>query len=353
MTGRKIFAFHSIIGLITGLLLLVISLSGSILVFSVEIDRALNPPLLTVVATDKKASLDHIYQQATTIFPDSYIRFRQLPQAPKSAIELSVEHGEDWTFAYFDPYSGKYLGSRDARNYFLGWLLGLHYGLLAGKSGELLVGLLSLTLILSVVTGTYVYRKHILDVLTFRVGIKFTNRRKLLSSLHRIIGVWTLLFNLLFAVTGFWMMKYVFLPETYQQTKAATRTASPFLISLDALRSSVEKQGDFKVSSIFLPHSGQSNITLLGTVRGQRLIYNEFVNTIEVNGKTGKEISREFIEDQSAGSKWNLMVLSLHAGLYGNFIVKIVYCIFGLSPALLSISGFFLWLKRKKIIKFN
>lgn len=349
MKGRKIFAIHSILGLIAGLLLLVVSLSGSVLVFSEEIDQQLNPPLLKVVATKNRASLDSIYKKALTVFPGSYIRFRQIPADPERSLELSVEQGELWTFAYFDPYSGNYLGSRNARNYFLGWLLGLHYGLLAGKTGEFVVGLLSIMLILSVATGVYVYRKHVWNVLTFQVGISTNNRRKFFSSLHRVIGVWTLVFNLGFAITGFWMMKAVFLPETYQEVKPQIKAALPFSISLDALKLSVEKNKDFRVSSIFLPKTGQNNITLLGAAKGQSSIYNEFANSIEVNSKTGKEESRVFIEDQSAWNKWDMIVLPLHAGLYGNFLVKIIYCILGVSPALLSISGFFLWMKRKKI----
>lgn len=352
MIGRKFFAIHRISGLIAGLLLLAISLSGSVLVFSEEIDRQLNPALLTVIPEKEHASLDIIYKKAASIFPGSYIRFRRLPIQTDHAIELSIEQGENWTFAYFNPYNGKYLASRDARNYFLGWVLGLHYSLLAGKAGEFVVGVLSLTLILSVLTGSYVYRKHIFNVLTFKVSLHLKNRRKFLSSLHRVVGVWTLIFNLLFAITGFWMMKSVFLPESYFHASVTTRSQQAFRLSLDTLRSSVEKANKgFKVTSIFLPNTSQNNFTVLGHIQGQNKLYNEFVNSIEYDGSTGKELSRAFISEQSFRNKWDMMVLPLHSGSYGNVFIKIIYCIFGLSPALLSVTGFFLWLKRRKIIK--
>ncbi len=347
MKGRKIFAIHSVLGLITGLLLLVISFSGSILVFSEEIDHQLNAPVLTVSIGQKKVSLDSVYKNAQLIFPGNYIRFRHLPFDPSHSIEVSVEHGNVWILAYFDPYTGKYLGSRNARNYFMGWLLGVHYSLLAGKFGELAVGILSVALTLSLLTGIYVYKKHIIKVLSFKVRLNFKNWRKSFSSLHRIIGVWSLMFNLLFAITGFWMLRYVFLPSTYQEEKKIEKTVYTGPLSMDAIIQSAEKDKKFKVSSIYLPTTPKDNINIYGTVAGQSSIYNEYVNSIELDSKTGKELSRSYITDQSAWVKWDMIVYPLHTGMYGNLLLKIIYCIAGLTPALLSISGFFLWIRRK------
>ena len=350
MKGRKIFAIHSILGLIAGVFLLVISLSGSILVFSEEIDHQLNPPLLKVEAQHTKATLDSIYKKAQSIFPDQYIRFRHLPQQPDQSIELSIEHDDVWLFAYFNPYTGEYLGSRNANTYFMGWLVGLHYSLLGGAFGQLVVGLLSVVLILSLITGIYVYRKHVIDVLTFKVRVSFKSSRKVYSSLHRVVGVWTLIFNMLFAATGFWMLRSVFLPETYQATEQAKKIAYPFSVSLDSVKLSIEKDENFRVASLFLPKAKNDKIIIHGSVSGQSAVYNEYANSIEIDSKTGKEISRSLINEQPALGKWDLVAYSLHTGQYGNYILKIIYCIAGLSPALLSISGFFIWLKRKKFL---
>jgi uncharacterized iron-regulated membrane protein len=350
MKGRKIFAIHSILGLIAGVFLLVISLSGSILVFSEEIDHQLNPPLLKVEAQHTKVSLDSVYKRAQLIFPGQYIRFRHLPQQPDQSIELSIEHDDVWLFAYFNPYTCEYLGSRNANTYFMGWLVGLHYSLLGGAFGQLVVGVLSIVLILSLITGIYVYKKHIIDVLAFKVRVSFKNSRKAYSSLHRVVGVWSLVFNMLFAITGFWMLRYVFFPETYQATATVKKIAYPFSVSLDSLKLSIEKDKNFRVSSFFLPKAKNDNIIIYGSVSGQSEVYNEYANSIEIDSKTGKEITRSLINEQSALGKWDLIAYSLHTGQYGNFLLKIIYCIAGLSPALLSISGFFIWLKRKKFL---
>ncbi len=346
MKGRKIFAFHSILGLITGALLLVISLSGSVLVFSKEIDQQINPALLKVAVGKEKTSLDCIYRNARVVFPDRYIRFRNIPLAADEAIELSVEKGDEWLLAYFDPYTSKYLGSRNARNYILGWLLYLHYSLLSGQIGELIVALLAVALILSVITGIYIYRKQVISVLTFKTGISFKNRRRAFSSLHRVIGVWSLLFNLLFAITGFWMLRYVFLPSTYGENQPIKKMPYELAISLDSLKTAIEKNKSFRVTSIFVPQKKEANIIFYGCIPTQNPIYTEYVNSIDVDGITGREVKRTMISEQSAWVKWDMMAFPLHAGIYGNILLKIIYCIAGTSPALLSISGFFLWVKR-------
>ena len=349
MKGRKIFAIHSILGLITGTLLLVISLSGCILVFHEEIDQALNPPLLKVQPAGPTASLDKIFQSASQRFPESYIRFRHFPIAQDASIELSVQKNSLWIFAYYDPYTGEYLGSRNAGTYFLGWLLGLHYSLLGGSTGELVVGTLSICLLLSLITGIYVYRKHLLKVLMFRISFKFSNWRKASSSMHRIIGVWSLLFNLIFAVTGFWMLRYVFQPSTYQEKIESRSLNYPVAVSLDSIVKNAEKTFEgFKVSGIHLPKKEGESITVFGVVSNQSPLFLENANSVQYHPLTGKEVSRINITHQSTYDKWDSIVFSLHSGLWGNTIIKIVYCLAGLSPALLSLTGFLLWLRRKR-----
>ncbi|MDF7813461.1 PepSY domain-containing protein [Hymenobacter sp. YC55] len=161
---RRLFALHSWLGLLTGGLLLVVSLSGVALLFEPELDHTLNPHLLTVAAPPgARPSLDGVLTAARQRFPQpAYLRLRRISATPTDAIEVSVDQPDHtWTLAYFDPYTARYLGQRNARAHFFGWLLGLHYSLLAGKAGELVVALLGLALVLSVLTGAVVYRKHL------------------------------------------------------------------------------------------------------------------------------------------------------------------------------------------------
>jgi uncharacterized iron-regulated membrane protein len=352
MNNRILFRIHGVLGLITGVLLLVICLSGSILVFSEELDEAWHPALLTVepqpVGT-QALSLDGLYRQAQADFPQfSYIRFRRLPASPTQTVEVSLENGESWWLAYYDPHTGQLLGQRNARAHFLGWLLGLHYSLLAGKTGELLVGVLSIALLLLVVTGTIVYHKHFWKVLTFRNAFRFSNWRIASSSMHRLIGVWSLVFNLIMAITGFWMLRYVFLPDTYAAEKKLIPANLPFSVSLDSLQvASRQLLPDFRVRSIYLPKKAGDKITLYGQVEGQNPLFNDFSNSIEFDPSTGEPSSIVSISTQSSLDQWDAMVYPLHAGRFGGLLFKSLYSLLGLTPAALSITGFLLWWRRK------
>jgi uncharacterized iron-regulated membrane protein len=295
-------------------------------------------------------SLDQLYRQARADFPEvPYLRFRRLPNTPESAVEISLENREEWRLAYYDPYSGKLLGVRNARKHFLGWLLGLHYSLLSGKTGELLVGVLAVALFLSVLTGTMVYRKHLFKVLFFRERLKFSNWRTGASTLHRFIGVWSLVFNLMFAITGFWMLRYVFLPATYIQHKESVRSNAAFSVSLDTLYSQAGATiKSFSPSGIYLPTSPTENITFYGKVTAANPIYNEFANSIEFDPQSGKVVTALDIRNQTFSEKWDMMAYPLHAGHFGNLLVKIFYCTMGLTPAFLSLTGFLLCFRRKR-----
>jgi uncharacterized iron-regulated membrane protein len=353
MNNRILFRIHGVLGLIAGLLLLVISLSGSILVFSDELDEAWHPSLLTVeppLVRTQALSLDQLYRQAHADFPQfSYLRFRRLPALPTQTVEVSLENGEVWWLAYYNPYTGQLLGQRNARGHFLGWLLGLHYRLLAGKTGELLVAVLSVCLLFLVATGTIIYRKHVWKVLTFRNSFRFSNWRIASSSLHRLVGVWSLVFNLIVAVTGFWMLRFVFLPDTYAPEKKRIPRNRAFSVSLDSLRV-VSRQllPGFQTRSIHLPKKAEDKITFYGQVDGQNPLFNEYSNSIQFDPLTGKAGSVVSVSTQSITGQWDAMAYPLHAGKFGGPIVKGLYSLLGLTPAALSITGFLLWWRRKR-----
>jgi uncharacterized iron-regulated membrane protein len=93
--------------------------------------------------------------------------------------------------------------------------------------GELLVALLGVVLMLSMATGAVVYRKHLVPVLLFRQKINWKNTRSAASGLHRVVGVWALLFNFAVAGSGVWMLRAAFLPATYQAEPVVKLLAQP------------------------------------------------------------------------------------------------------------------------------
>ncbi|KUG05930.1 PepSY-associated TM helix domain-containing protein [Solirubrum puertoriconensis] len=348
---RRLFKLHSWLGLATGVLLLVVSLSGVVLLFEPELDHALNPRLLTVaVPAQPQPSLDGVLRAARQRFPQpAYLRLRRLPVTPDQAVEVSVDQPDHtWTLAYFDPYTARYLGQRNAREHLFGWLLGLHYSLLGGKAGELVVALLGIALLLSVGTGAVVYRKHLLPVLLFRQRINWKNARTAASGLHRVVGVWALLFNLVMAGSGAWMLRASFLPSSYQTEAEPELTLQPTLqVSLDTLtqRANAAVPG-LQVQGLLLPRTAADTLVTVWGRLADSPLYGNFSQTVEFSASTGRVVRADDVRTSGVAERAELVALTLHFGQFGGWLIKLLWTVGGLSPALLSITGFVLWRRR-------
>jgi uncharacterized iron-regulated membrane protein len=55
-----------------------------------------------------------------------------------------------------------------------------------------------------------------------------------------------------------------------------------------------------------------------------------------------------FINEIDAADRYDIINSQLHMGKYGGTGIKIIYFVFGMTGALLSITGFLLWLRRRK-----
>lgn len=357
---RYLFRIHSLAGLATGLLLLVVTLSGVVLLFEPELDPLLYPKLLQVRPEAQRQPLDSIYAHTLQYFPDaSGLRFRHLPAHAGGSIEMSFDHRKQdgtwvWTMAYFNPYSGALLGIRDGRGDFraalFGWMLKLHYSLHGGKSGEWAVGFIALLFLISILTGIVVYRKHFFKVLLFRERINRKNRRTLLSSVHRIVGVWALLFNLIIGISALQMMWYVFQPDFYEDEAPVRYEPSP------PLRTSIEAMGhalqqhypSFRIRGINMDADDTAAaFTFFGHREDEPLLFGEWSGNVVFDVR-GNLRETHFMGSATGAGKITVVLQTLHFGQWGGWPLKVLYAIFGLAPAVLSLTGYYLWVRRKR-----
>jgi uncharacterized iron-regulated membrane protein len=349
--GRAIYRIHKWLGLFTGLFLIVIGLTGSILVFMEEIDNALNEDLIRVTPQSRRVSYDLMLENVKSRFPDANVYgFRMLPSEPDLSYTVAMDVNGDYTFVHLNPYTGEILGSR-VRNYsFVYFVLVLHYSLWFKPWGELVVGLLGITLFLSGATGLYIYRRALLNV--FRTGVRTgKGMRIFLSDLHRFTGVLTVLFNVALAVTGFYMMLYAFSP-TYllaneKEEKRIGRFTHP---SVDLLMNKSRSVIDgFTPKGINLPIKEDDPVRVYGHVPVSNfLLESDYGSHIYFDQKSGAVIKRLDVREASWIEKMETIFQTIHFGQYGGLLIKIIYFIGGLSPGILSFTGIFLWLRRRK-----
>ena len=354
MKKGVLFTIHSIAGLVSGLFILLMSLSGSVLVFHEELDNLQYPQIIQ----EKNApviSINKAYQKLQDQYPHAQISSCSLAEDINhpfifALYDSSFQQGKEVMQLFMHPQTGAVLmirgGEKDLAHNFLSWLKSFHNSFRLKEKGEWLLGVLSLIFLISILTGIILFRKKIKYVLSFNKGI-YTR-----VNLHQVIGVYALLFNLMIAGTGFWMQRYVFKKEFYAAQMPYTPVIKPsptLFFSLDsALKQAKLPYPDFTGYVIYFAQSKQRKTAVYGSQSTNSFIHaKKFADALFLDS-TGVIAKTAILKDIPYADRRDIVNSQIHFGKYGGWPVKILYSLFGLTGALLSITGFAMWVKRRK-----
>jgi uncharacterized iron-regulated membrane protein len=193
---RLLITLHTYTGLVTGLLLALISITGSLLVFDHALDEMLAPQTVPGIESGPPAPLQAVVAAARAAVPGQLepyriylarqpgsphiVRFREPAGAP-GPLEVSVA-----------PVSAEVLAVRRWGEYPTSWLYRLHYTLLAGPVGEYVVGVSGLVLLFFCLSGLYLWwprRGQWRRALTIKRG---SGAFRLNYDLHNTVGFYLL-----------------------------------------------------------------------------------------------------------------------------------------------------------------
>ncbi|MEN9686768.1 MAG: hypothetical protein RLZZ28_2554 [Bacteroidota bacterium] len=348
-----VLALHSFAGLVSGLFILLMSVSGSVLVFHEELDQWQYPE---IVAQEKIpfAGTDSCYRSIQHQFPHAQINSCMLPESISqpyiiSCYDSSFGKGEQVMQVFLHPQSAAVIGlrggSNDGKRNRMGWLGSFHNSFQLGKKGEWLLGVFGLLFLLSLVTGLIYYRKNILSVLLFRPYVF----RK--SNLHQIIGVYALIFNLMIAITGIWMQRYVFKPSFYAPETEYVHTikpSPPLHFSIEAAIQGIQKKyPDFSGYVVYFAPTKKSKTIVYGSRKQNAFIHAKKYADAVFLDSTGKITKTAFVNEIIPENRYDIINAQIHYGKFGGLPVKILYALFGLTGALLSITGFLIWMRKR------
>lgn len=339
---KKTFSIHHWIGLGTGIFLLVASITGSILVFHHEIDHVQFADLSTLEKPASKLLIDNSFDTISRLHPGADIRVPDFPEDPNQALKYEIREGGTRRWVFTHPESGEVLGIVErADQRLVHVLLDLHYNLLSGTPGKIIVLLGGIALILLSITGFMLYRKSILKVITFRQTVSLKNKRSLFSSLHRIAGVWSLVFNLLISISGSWIA-YTIVESAFSAAGTA-REVSVALATAPVDASLRQIRTDYPAFEINYLRFADGKLFVLGRLTTDPAVYGPTASKITVDLGTGNLEKTSFLQDAPWSQQAIAMLKPLHFASYGGLAVKILYSIFGLLPGILAISGFLIW----------
>lgn len=205
---KAIFQVHLWMGIAVGVYIFVVSVTGSVLVFRVELSRAFTRPPMNLKVSGNPLSEAALKDVAQRAYPD--YRATQVfinKRYPNRAAEVWLERNERKKQQLFNQYTGEDLGPSVTLGFrTVSWFLDLHDNLLAGEIGRLLNGIGGLLLTLLCLTGAIIWWPGIRNWQRGLLLRGHVNWKCFTWDLHNVVGFWTLVLVFMWAFTGVYLV---------------------------------------------------------------------------------------------------------------------------------------------------
>jgi len=371
---RKMFVFlHRWIGLLTLVFLVVSALTGSIISFTKELDRALNPQWSYVVPQATPLPLDVLMQKAQAQFPGSRATYGRIePKADRAwrflvNIPPASKNGEMIKHTVFiNPYTGDVLGTRKSgdvgldRQHFIPLMSKIHYTLLVGTAGKWFMGVIALLWLINTLAGAYLAfpnRKTWME--SFRIRWNSSSFR-LNFDLHRAVSLWCLPLLVVLALSSVYLnlkapFKWVvsqISPLTEVECACKVKANGNWLVDAstwgDAVQLAKENRPALTAASVtFFPDQAKYIVSM----RGPDDIADSGMTKIYVNATNGELLHIHERSLETAGDTFIAWMFPLHSGKAFGLFGQIVICLSGIVTTLLSVTGYVIYSKKAKTQK--
>jgi uncharacterized iron-regulated membrane protein len=350
---NAVLTLHLWAGLIAALLLLLIGGSGALLVFEARIDHALNPSLSRVSSAQEPLYLKELKSSLEQQYP-GYRAFEfNISQSSDLAYAAYLETASgDGLNVAVNQYTGKNLGVWN-NNRFATKLHQFHTHLLMGRTGAAIVALGSAFLLFMSISGLILWWRSKIFRINFQsAGPKFQ------YDVHSTVGIASLVFLLIFAVTGLmvhwddalrkWAVSVSHVPA--QSPPAKRERGAPGAVQLDPDQLLSRAQ-------VAVPGARATRIDLSATPDQPTIVTMKFPEDHTPAGRTRVVLDSysgdvlSFTSSRAAPlavSYTTRLNREIHTGDIGGWPTRILAAVFSMSLPLLAITGPLLWWKRRK-----
>ncbi|MFP3831392.1 PepSY-associated TM helix domain-containing protein [Chryseobacterium sp. SIMBA_028] len=374
---RKIaYQLHLWLGLTSGLIVVIMAATGCILVFEEELKHVVHPKRYFVENIgNKKLSLSDLTAKAEKALPDGLKIKRAVISSDPSrtyvfrTLKMDNEALTYWgTYLYYyrvyiDPYTGKVQEVEDAKKDFFEIVLDLHRRLLLGeKIGKTITGYSTLIFAIILLSGLVIWypRKMSKAMLKGMFFIKTSaNWKRINYDVHNVLGFYAVIPLLFISYSALiWNFENVDKwikntlngnTPTEKKAKSKIPTEEPDvpINILDMIDSKVEKGLTNKKSALVNFPRTEEGTYYVELTFGKKQYQNENFNFDQYSGET---LKHQFYKDKNIGYGTALRERNydLHTGSLFGIPGRIMYLFAGIIAASLPITGFIIYLNKKK-----
>ena len=353
---------HRWLGLTVGLLFVIIGLTGSLLVFHHSIDELLNPQLLLTAESDAPRSADEVLEAAKLSVTDPGLQlfFADPPRSTAGVWTVWFRNTEDqeagFTQVYVDPSTARVTGQRVWGEYLMTWLYSLHYKLLSGRSGEIIVGLSGLILMLSVASGIYLWWplwRH-----SWRAAFAIRSGRRFQYDLHKSTGIIAAVLLLVISFSGVymifpaWIRPCVLAVLDDGQPRSENKKPTPVTAGrrIDVSRATAIAQyvfPDAEFKRVKLPSQPKDSFEVRLRQPGE-VRKSSGNSRVWIDQFSGEVLSVRDWNQRSAADAFFAWQFPLHNGEAFGLVGRWIVFVSGLMPAVLYVTGLLVWWRRRR-----
>lgn len=342
--GRRLwFDLHSWLGLKLCLFMGFVCLTGTLAVFSQEIDWLLHKPM-RVADGGERAGWGSIIHAAQSAHPDWALEGITAGHTRLFAARAQMQRPDGKRrFVWIDPYTATVTGDT-------GWfntqrlLRNTHRHLMMPVAwGVPLVTALSIPLLLSLLSSLYIYKKW------WRGFFKWpdaTRPRRLWGDVHRLAGVWSLWFVLLIALTGAWYLVESLGGDAPAAPTARLGKSTDIALPVDA----AAVDAAVRVASLqwpalqiagAIPAADGASILFVG--EAEAWLVRDRANNIGFNLRTGEVLGAHDGRDLGVHQRIAEMADPLHFGSFGGWPIRLLWFTAGALLTTLCFTGVYLY----------
>jgi uncharacterized iron-regulated membrane protein len=365
-TLRDFTSVHSWAGLVAGFALFVAFYAGAITMFQHQLQAWATPQAIETsdhALDDAQQLLDGVLAR----HPEAREHLGMLfagPESPQPIAYWMDGHGV-WQYAS----TGHLEGSPTRPLAALPELINeLHFSLGIPVYGTWLMGVVSLLYGVALVTGFVIHLPQLVkDFLALRAG---PNLKRFWQDAHNVVGVLSLPFHIMFAVSGavlclLFVLMMALNPLIYRgQLFAASGPAmdtAPVMQKADLAKpmtplaqwyarsqmlARAHGVDDFEPAYLKLDHAGDAHAVVEITGASARALGT--MGAIALDATSGNLLAMQLPGQRDANHATLAVVYGLHYGDYGNLVVRWLYFLLGLGGAFLFYSGNLLWIESRR-----